>query len=416
MSEIAVALVGLYRTLGGNSIEDGGRDRNEWPFRPCPTLPCKALLQAFDLVVFRRERECFRTGIQDTDVREADLQGIGSRGLGRFAVCLLLVICSGCEQQRALESFGGPTMGNHYSVVYAHDVTTPDRAHLQAEVETVLAEVDQQMSTWRLDSEISRFNLLPANSCQYMPSAVLELVDVGRQLSQASNGAFDLTVEPLMELWGFGAHASKTQQVPSAPQLTRARGQIGYRNLRIDGQRLCKDAAVQVDLNSLAAGHTVDRIARFLDAAGVHDYMVQAMGEMRVKGRKPDGAPWRVKLEAPRDDRETAQKIFQLDDYSVSTSGDYRDHFEHGRHARSRTFDALTGLPVSHALASVTVLHPSAMMADGLSSMLLILGPERGWNYAQEHQIAAFFVIRADKRFIIHSNASFDRLVTEQPL
>lgn len=371
---------------------------------------------AFDRAVLGIEGERSRMGIQDTDVQGADLQGIGLRGLGRLAVCLWLVMCGGCERERTLESFGGPTMGNHYSVVYARDATTPDRAHLQSEVETVLAEVDQQMSTWRLDSDISRFNALPANSCQYMPPAVLELIDVGRQLSQASNGAFDLTVEPLMELWGFGAHASKTQQVPSAPQLERARGLIGYRNLRIDGQRLCKDAAVQVDLNSLAAGHTVDRIARYLETVGVHDYMVQAMGEMRVKGRKPHGAPWQVKLEAPRDDRETAQRIFQLDDYSVSTSGDYRDHFEHGRHARSRTFDALNGLPVSHALASVTVLHPSAMMADGLSSLLLILGPERGWSYAQEHQIAAFFVIRADKRFIIHSNASFDRLVMERPL
>ena len=327
---------------------------------------------------------------------------------------VVLIVCSGCDQTRKLESFGGPTMGSHYSVMYGRTPDQPDKEVLRPEVETILAQIDQQMSLWHSDSDLERFNRLPANACQNMPDAILKLVRVGDQLSRESGGAFDLTVEPLMNLWGFGPHAI-AEGVPSAQQVVRTRTRVGYRNLRIDGQRLCKDAAVHVDLNSIAAGYAVERISERMEALGLHDYLVQATGELKVKGSKPDGSPWRVTLEVPRDDSHIEHKVFPLNGYSVSTSGDYRRYLRQGSQHFSDTFDALTGTPIQHSLASVTVIHPSALMADGLSSLLLILGPERGWNYAQEHQIAAFFVIRADKRFIIRSNTAFDRLVVEEP-
>ncbi|SDX03604.1 thiamine biosynthesis lipoprotein [Pseudomonas syringae] len=326
----------------------------------------------------------------------------------------MLMAGSGCTQERTLESFGGPTMGSHYSVVYVRDAAQPDAAALRPEVEAILAEVDHQMSLWRSDSDLERFNALPANSCQTMPDAVLKLIGVGEQLSRDSDGAFDLTVKPLIDVWGLGAHAL-FEQLPSTRQLAKARSTVGYRNLRIVGQQLCKSAAVQVDLNSIAAGYAVDRISQRMDALGLHDYLVQATGEVKVNGFKPDGSPWRVTLDAPGEEGYGTQKVFPLNGYAVSTAGDYRRYAERHPRRLSDTLDALTGQPVNHALASVTVIHPSALMADGLSSLLLILGPERGWNYAQERKIPAFFVIRADKRFIIRSNASFDRLAIEQP-
>ncbi|KPX16734.1 Thiamin biosynthesis lipoprotein ApbE [Pseudomonas syringae pv. daphniphylli] len=247
-----------------------------------------------------------------------------------------------------------------------------------------------------------------------MPEPVLKLIGVGEQLSRDSDGAFDLTVKPLMDLWGLGAH-SLFEQMPLVRQLARTRATVGYRGLRVVGQQLCKSAAVQVDLNSIAAGYAVDRISERMEKLGLHDYLVQATGELKVSGLKPDGSPWRVTLDAPLDDGNVTQKVFPLKGYAVSTSGDYRRYADHDGWRISDTLDALTGKPISHSLASVTVIHPSALMADGLSSLLLILGPRRGWNYAQEHKIPAFFVIRADKRFIIRSNASFDRLAVEQP-
>jgi thiamine biosynthesis lipoprotein len=329
---------------------------------------------------------------------------------------LLSVGLAGCDPaadpqtpDSRLENFGGPTMGSSYSVSYVRRADQPGVAVLQPEVQAILAEVDQQMSTWRSDSDIERFNALPADSCQAMPEPVLQLVNLGEQLSQTSEGRYDLTVEPLLNLWGFGPQ-SRTEQVPDADQLAQARLRVGHQHLRIEGQRLCKDAAVEVDFNSIAAGYAVDRISARIQALGIKDFLVEATGELKAVGKKADGSPWLIGLEQPRDDQRIAQRVIALDGYGVSTSGDYRKYFLRDGHRYSHTLDALTGAPVEHALASVTVMHPSALMADGLSTLLLILGPERGWDYAEQHHIAAFFVIRDDKGFIIRSNRAFDQL------
>ena len=322
---------------------------------------------------------------------------------------LLIGALSGCGSADQLESLGGPTMGSTWSVKYVRSPGGPKPADVQPEVEKVLAEVDLQMSTYRSDSDIERFNHLPANRCQVMPAGVLQLVRFGEQLSIASQGSYDLTVEPLLDLWGFGPQA-RIERVPTPEQVAQVLQRVGHGHLRIDGDQLCKDAPVEVDFNSIAAGYAVDLISARLQALGISSFLAEATGELKAVGKKPDGTPWRVALEAPRDDQQVAQKLIDLDGYGVSTSGDYRNYFEQGGQRYSHTFDALSGAPVVHALTSVTVIDPSALRADGLSTLLLILGPERAWDHANEHKIAAFFVIRADKRFIIRSSPEFDRL------
>lgn len=322
---------------------------------------------------------------------------------------MLAGVLSGCGNGDTLERFDGPTMGSHYSVQYVRHSGGPGPKAVQAEVENILAEVDRQFSTYRSDSDVERFNALPANSCQSMPGPVLELVRVGEQLSVQSEGAFDLTVEPLLNLWGFGPQ-SRGEQVPGAEALASVRQRVGHGHLRIDGDRLCKDAAVEVDFNSIAAGHAVDRIAARLQALGIDNYLVEATGELKAVGHKPDGSPWRIALEEPRDDRQVAERVIEVDGYGVSTSGDYRHYFEQDGTRYSHTLDARTGAPVRHNLASVTVIHPSALMADGLSTLLLILGPERGWDYAEKHGVGVFFVLREEGRFVIRTNAAFERI------
>ncbi|MGW8461974.1 FAD:protein FMN transferase [Pseudomonas sp. CLCA07] len=315
---------------------------------------------------------------------------------------------AGCGNSDSMESFGGPTMGSTYSIKYVRRAGLPAPKKVRAEVEKILADVDQQMSTYRSDSEIERFNDLPANRCQKMPEPVLGLIRVGEQLSEQSEGSYDLTVEPLLNLWGFGPQA-REEKVPAAQALAEVRQRVGYQHLRIDHDQLCKDAAVEVDFNSIAAGYAVDTIAAKLDAMGIHNYLAEATGELKAAGKKIDGSPWRIALEEPRDDQQVAQKVIAVDGYGVSTSGDYRNYFQQDGRRYSHTFDARTGAPVLHTLASVTVIHPSALMADGLSTLLLILGPERGWDYAQAHDIGAFFVIRADTGFVTRTNQAFER-------
>jgi thiamine biosynthesis lipoprotein len=312
-----------------------------------------------------------------------------------------------------MESFGGPTMGSTYSIKYVRHAGLPPAEEVRVQVEQILADVDRQMSTYRSDSDIEVFNALPAGRCQAMPAAVLELVRVGQQLSEQSDGSYDLTVEPLMNLWGFGPQA-REEKVPSAKALAEVRKRVGYQHLRIDGDQLCKDAAIEVDFNSIAAGYAVDTIAARLEAMGIHDYLAEATGELKASGHKADGSPWRIALEEPRDDKQVAERVIAVDGLGLSTSGDYRNYFEQGGRRFSHTFDARSGAPVSHNLASVTVIHPSALMADGLSTLLLILGPERGWDYAEKHDIGAFFVIRADTGFVTRSSRTFQRLSGEK--
>lgn len=329
--------------------------------------------------------------------------------MGRVGVFVLLFgLLSGCGDGDSIESFGGPTMGSTWSIKYVRQAGAPHQEEVRGEVEKILAEVDRQMSTYRSDSDIERFNQLPANRCQKMPASILELVRVGEQLSVQSDGSFDLTVAPLLNLWGFGPQA-REEKVPTA-QAPPTRQRVGHGHLRIDGNQLCKDAAVEVDFNSIAAGYAADTIAAKLEALGIHNFLVEVTGELKASGMKPDDSPWRIALEEPRDDQQVAERIVAIDGYGLSTSGDYRNYFEQDGQRFSHTFDARTGAPVSHTLASVTVIHPSALMADGLSTLLLILGPERGWDYAEKHDVGAFFVIRADTGFVTRTSHAFERL------
>ena len=319
---------------------------------------------------------------------------------------------AGCGQGNTLERISGPTMGSSYTVQYVRTPQGPAPALVKREVERILEGVDRRFSTYRSDSLTEAFNRLPANSCQSMPADVLQLVRVGEQLAQQSDGAFDLTVEPLLDLWGFGPQ-SRMEKVPDAQALAATRQRVGHGHLRIVGEQLCKDAPVEVDFNSIAAGHAVDLLVARLKALGVADLLVEATGELKAIGHKADGSPWKVALELPRDDRQIARQVLAVDGFGVSTSGDYRNYFEENGQRYSHTFDARLGKPVKHDLASVTVFDRSTLMADGYSTLLLILGPERGWEFAQRHAIAAVFVTRVADGFVSRSTPAFAQVIKQ---
>ncbi|SDG84259.1 thiamine biosynthesis lipoprotein [Pseudomonas flavescens] len=325
-------------------------------------------------------------------------------------VVALAATLVGCGFSERVEEFGGPAQGSTYSVKYVSTASVPDKAALKAEVEAIFAEVDEQVSTYRDDSLIEQFNRAPAGTCMPMPEGVLQLVRTGDELHRDSGGAFDLTLEPLLDLWGFGPRGNGERQIPDAGALKEVRGRIGQAHLHIEGDRLCKDLDLQVDFNSIAAGYTVDRIIERLVGLGVRSYLVEATGELKAVGRKPDGQPWRIALEAPRDDQRAIQRVIELDGYGISTSGDYRNYFEEQGVRYSHTLDPQTAAPIQHRLAAVTVAAPTTLMADGLSTVLLVLGPEKGYDYAQRQGIAAFFVTREGDGFVTRSTATFEQL------
>ncbi|MDM3884785.1 FAD:protein FMN transferase [Pseudomonas sp. BCRC 81390] len=328
----------------------------------------------------------------------------------RTALLFILMLLTACNQGRTVERLGGPTMGSSYSIQYVREPGGPAPAQVQAAVEAILNGIDRHYSTYRGDSTVSQFNLLPANQCMALPPDMLELVAFGQHLAEQGDGAFDLTVEPLLDLWGFGPQA-RHMRVPDPQSLAQARQRVGYRHLYVQGQALCKDAPVQLDFNSIAAGHAVDLIAARLQAMGVASFVAEVTGELKAVGRKPDGSPWRIALELPREDRQIARQVIPLNGLSVSTSGDYRHYFEDNGRRYSHIFDARLGRPVQHDLAAVTVLDASALRADGYSTLLLILGPQRGWDFAMTHGLPAVLVTRAEGGFVSRATPAFERAV-----
>lgn len=319
---------------------------------------------------------------------------------------------AGCPFQPEVEAFGGQAMGSTYSIKYVPAAGAPGMAELKAETEAMLADLDRHVSTYRPDSDLELFNELPAGACRKMPADVLELIAASAQLAVEGEGTLDPTLEPLLNLWGFGAHG-EGDRVPSAEEIEQARALTGLRHLHTRNGELCKDVALQLSFNSIAAGYVIDRVSEMLVGHGIDSHLVEITGELRAQGLKPDGSHWRIAIEAPVEGVRAAQRVVELDGLAVSTSGDYRNYFERDGKRYSHTLDPATGAPITHSLAAVTVIDPSALRADGLSTVLMVMGTERGYAFAQAHGIAAFFVDRtADGFESLSSDAFIERFGT----
>ncbi len=330
--------------------------------------------------------------------------------LSSFLLIALAGALTGCFRQDKVEELVGPTMGSSYSVRYVRSARTPEAAALKREIEAILTRLDREFSTYRPDSDVQTFNDAPAGACQDMPEDVRYLVQVGEQLSTETEGAFDLTIEPLLKVWGFGPRG-RVGHTPTTEEISQAQALVGHSHLHIEGHQLCKDIALELDFNSIVAGYAVDLVSAQLEALAVTSYLVEITGELRAQGQKPDGSPWRIAIEAPRENERVPQEIIELNGFSVSTSGDYRNYFEENGQRYSHTLDPHTGAPITHKLAAVTVIDPSALRADGLSTPLMVMGTERGLAFANAHGIAALFVSRREQGqdFIVHKSEAYQR-------
>jgi len=306
---------------------------------------------------------------------------------------------TGCTGDDGYRQYSGPTMGTYYQVTA--DCPIDVGPHIEAELQRVNAE----MSTYLRDSALSRFNRAPVDSWVDVPLAVVEVVNAAIELSRMSGGAFDVTVGPLVNLWGFGPDESDPDGaagVPGDQAIAAARARVGYDALetRMEPPSLRKSRDLYVDLSAIAKGHGVDRVAGRLMAAGCQNLLVDVGGEVRSSGLGPTGGPWRIGVEVP-DPTTTGgvQRVILLGDAALATSGDYRNFIEAADHRYSHTIDPRTGYPVEHALASVTVLHDSAMWADGYATLLTVLGPEAGWDFAVQRDLAVLFLVRGATGF-----------------
>ncbi len=289
-------------------------------------------------------------------------------------------------------TLNGMTMGTRYSAVFFAPMNADTEALALALFEAV-GRVDQQMSTWKADSDLNRLNSAPVGEWVAIPRELMTVLAASLRIGRASNGLFDIGVGDLVTAWGFGASGSepdvdwiKTLAMQARPATATA--------LDLDeaGQRARKHAPLSLDLSGIAKGYGVDEMARVMDAFGVSSWLVGIDGEMRAKGRKPNGALWAVGLERPQRGTRDAMGVIELTGGAVATSGTYRHWVEVDGKTLSHTMNPKTGAPLENGLASVSVLAATCMEADAWATVLLLLDEKAGRKTAETLGLDAIFV------------------------
>ena len=303
-----------------------------------------------------------------------------------------------------VREFRGLTMGTTWMVRCALPADN-DSSTLSELIQSQLDRVVSQMSTWETGSDLSRYNSAAAGTWHTFPHECFDVLRHALAVAEASNGAYDPTAGPLVNVWGFGPDRIPGER-PDEAMLSAARRRVGWQRVEVEPatRRVYQPGGIYLDFSAIAKGYGVDAVMEALNAHGILHALVEVGGELRGQGMKPDGQPWWVGLENPpaaEDERaQLSETVVALHGLSVATSGDYRRFFftsgEDGTRIRqSHTIDPRSGEPIHHGLAGVTVVHPVCMAADAISTALNVLGPADGQRFAAEHGIAARFVQRS---------------------
>jgi thiamine biosynthesis lipoprotein len=317
---------------------------------------------------------------------------------------------AGCDSRPEIIKLSGTKMGTSYHITVVADQPAPDG--LADRIEAVLNEVDQSMSTYKADSEISHFNRLDVAVTQMISPQFADVLDVSKLIWQQTGGAFDPTVGPLVDMWGFGPEPTG-DVIPEDEQIASALENIGYQHLNIDLQTISKAAPIRLDLSAVAKGYAVDQIADLLEILALPDYLVEVGGEMRLGGSNPKGQPWRIAVELPAM-MPQAQRVIEAYDVAIATSGDYRNYFEKDGVRYSHTIDPRTGRPIRHSLASVTVVGKTCAEADAWATALMVMGEEQGMLLADHLGLAIYMLVKDGEDFRAINSKAFEPYLTAQ--
>jgi len=321
-----------------------------------------------------------------------------AQGLVLASPFISLAACDATDARKPIV-LRGLTMGTTYSVIIPHQFGGVDVGHLKISISRVLETINAQMSTYRKNSELSLFNAAASGTPFSVSSDTRQVVAHALEVSRMTDGAFDPTLGPLVDLWGFGPPGTR-RKVPSQGEINGASHDVGYGNVATldKPSALIKNMPrVHIDLSGIAKGFGVDKVAELLERSGVDYYLVEIGGEVRSRGYSPRGDVWRVGIEQPDD--AFGRRIVGLQSKGLATSGNYRIFFENDGTRYSHIIDPRNGRPVGHGLASVTVIAKTAMQADALSTALMVMGPKAGFELAQKNAIAAFFISKTDSGF-----------------
>ena len=332
-----------------------------------------------------------------------------------FFPIFIFSLLSACSDQHNTQTFqlSGHTMGTTYNITVV-GINTLEPALIT----TVLEDIENTMSTYRANSELMRFNTAPINTWITISESLYEVLQLSEELSQFSNGAFDITVAPLVNLWGFGPNKSNFGLLPFEDDIKAAQENVGFQNLIFaeENMSILKTKMINLDLSAIAKGYAVDEIAALLEDNNILNYLVEIGGEISSKGINSQGELWRIAIETPERSATMQNSIrsIEINGQSVASSGDYRNYYEVDGINYSHTIDPRSGKPVSHNLASVTVIANSAAIADALATAFNVMGVEQATSLANKNNIPAYFLSLTTNGYSESYSAAFTSFINEK--
>lgn len=336
-------------------------------------------------------------------------------GIWLFAMLLLLFGCRQQEIHRSSETLAGRTMGTSYTVKFIPNADSPDLTEISHQVVGELEKVNAQMSTYLADSELSRFNDFRSTDWFDVSLETAQVVELALQYYELTSGCFDVTVGPLVDLWGFGP-APEPTQVPNDQQIADIMPIVGSDKLkvRLDPPALRKSVVgLRVDLSAIAKGHGVDRVAEVLKKIGITNHFVEIGGEIRTSGYRHDGQPWQVGIERPTRDQREIHQVVGLSNQSMATSGDYRNFIQLEGREFSHFLDPRTGRPVPFEIASASVIADNCAAADAIATGLMVAGLEKATQLIEKHGWATLLMVRRSNQIEVIASPRFLELVSD---
>lgn len=317
-----------------------------------------------------------------------------------------LAACSNQQDQQPVR-LQGQIFGSFWLATLPDTWTAEQIKLLEAGIEGELQKVDLSMSTYKPESELNQLNEAPLGEWFTVSDELFEVLNLSQAVAATSQGAFDVTLGGLVNLWSFGPEA-RPETIPEAELLNERLSVIGYQYLELDKEQTAARRLRNsyIDLSGVAKGYAVDKVAEWLEQQGVENYLVNIGGEIIVGGERSEGKPWRIGVEVPDAKLQTIHHVVPLTNESVATSGDYRNYYEVDGRRMSHTLDPKTGWPVNHQLTSVTVIHPSNAVADAWATAFMVLGTEASLNLANQENIKVLLISKEDEAWKTQLSAS----------
>lgn len=320
----------------------------------------------------------------------------------------LFMLITGCDYGPEVIEISGKKFGTTYSLTIVADQPAP--SDLSEMIESELNKIDVSMSTYRSNSEINQFNRLDTNVPLNISEHFASVIEISENIWLRSGGAFEPTIGPLVDLWGFGPDV-KSDKVPSESDIASAINAVGFDaifiNVAAPETTLAKSRSVRLDLSAVAKGYAVDVLANLLESNALPDYLIEIGGETRVSGYNSQGQPWRLAIESP-DIMGGIAHIVSMTDGAIATSGDYRNYFELDGKRYSHTIDPKSGYPITHNLTSVSVIADSCAEADAWATAMMVLGDEKGLELANALGLAVFMVLNEGQTFKYINSKAFE--------